>query len=152
MLKSWRSSLKTFPDKSPSLTAEKSEIKHTPQQIQVVKEVVVREFEEIKAGTPKIDENLKILGDLLIYLRKNRSMSLLMKCRQIERIEISNGVAEIFSDDNDINELVVNEKYKAELDTFFKERGLGFKIHEKVNEVSAKDILNEMLGGKLVVK
>ena len=152
MLKSWRSSLKTFPDKSPSLTAEKSEIKHTSQQIQVVKEVVVQEFEEIKAGTPKIDENLKILGDLLIYLRKNRSMSLLMKCRQIERIEISNGVAEIFSDDNDINELVVNEKYKAELDTFFKERGLGFKIHEKVNEVSAKDILNEMLGGKLVVK
>ena len=152
MLKSWRSSLKTFPDKSPSLTAEKSEIKHTPQQIQVVKEEVVQEFEEIKAGTPKIDENLKILGDLLIYLRKNRLMSLLMKCRQIERIEISNDIAEIFSDDNDINELVVNEKYKAELDTFFKERGLGFKIHEKVNEVSAKDILNEMLGGKLVVK
>jgi len=38
------------------------------------------------------------------------------------------------------------------LDAFFKSQGLSFKINEKMQEVSAVDILNEMLGGKLVIE
>ncbi len=96
--------------------------------------------------------NLKLLGELLSHLRQTKSMSLLMLCRQVEKIEVKNNIAEIFSDDPKISELVSNEKHKGELDEFFKQKGLGFKIHEKENTISAADILNQMLGRKLVIK
>lgn len=75
-----------------------------------------------------------------------------MLCRQIKKLEISDGVVVIHSDDAEISQLVLNEKYKKELDEFFKQKGLSFKLNEKKKEVSATDVLNEMLGGKLVIK
>jgi len=79
-------------------------------------------------------------------------MTLLMLCRQIEKIELEQNVAVIYSEDRAIQEITTNEKYKSELDAFFKSQGLSFKINEKMQEVSAVDILNEMLGGKLVIE
>lgn len=93
-----------------------------------------------------------MLGDLLKHLRQAKSMSLLMLCRQISKIEVVDGKAIIFSDDESISELVLNERYNAELNEFFKQKNLSFKINEKTREVSAEEILNQMLGGKLVVK
>ena len=117
--------------------------------------MISAEIEEIKhelSSENQNFDNLKILGALLRFLRQSRSMSLLMLCRQISKIDVKNGVATIYSEDDGISELVSNEKYKLELDGFFKSIGLSFKLYEKENKLSASDILNEMLGGKLVIK
>ena len=79
-------------------------------------------------------------------------MSTLMMCRQIETIEVSDGVASLFSESADLTELVVNEKYKSELDEFFKGKGLSFKVKEKNREVDPIEILREFFGDKLIVK
>ena len=117
-----------------------------------VSQVVEVELQEVKQEVKTHDEKLMILGDMLKFLRENRSMSLLMLCRQIDKIEIEDNVVVIYSNDNDIMQLVLNEKYKTELDEFFKDKGLSFRVNEKKQEVSPIDTLNEMLGGKLVVK
>ena len=96
------------------------------------------------------EENL--LGDLLFYLRTQKLMSTLMICRQVEKIEVSDGVAFVYSESADLTDLVVNEKHKVELDNFFKSKGLGFKIKEKINEVDPIDVLREYFGEKLIVK
>lgn len=121
-----------------------------------IKEVVSTEIEHIKQelSQPQIglSSDIKLLGALLKFLRQTKSMTLLMLCRQIEKIEIEQGVAVVYSEDLGIKELVMNEKYKSELDSFFKSQGLSFRLNEKEQSVSAEDVLNQMLGGKLVVK
>lgn len=151
--------LKSFPVNGSSLKQ-----KNTEQSVGVVqsslkaelKNAAITEIGQIKQDLFKSKDEevneLKLLGELLGWLRSQKSMSLLMLCRQIQKIEVKAGIAEIFSEDNKISELVSNERFKTELDVFFKQKGLGFKIHEKENTVSASDILNQMLGGKLVIK
>ena len=75
-----------------------------------------------------------------------------MLCRQIKNIKNEDGVAVIYANDDSINELVVNEKYHEVMAGFFKEKGLGFKIYENVKQESPVDLLNKILGGKLVIK
>lgn len=77
-------------------------------------------------------------------------MQMLLICRQIQKIEISEGVAEISSDE-DLSELVKNEKFSAELAGFFKNKNLGYKIKEKEVTVSCEEELNRLLGGKLKI-
>ena len=96
------------------------------------------------------DENL--LGDLLFYLRTQKIMSTLMMCRQIQKIEIKDNVAMLFSEESDLTELTTNEKHKFELDKFFKGKGLSFKIKEKTKEIDTIEILKEFFGDKLIVK
>lgn len=113
------------------------------------------DFSSVKsvvAPSIALDEGFKLLGEMLMYFRKNRLMPLLMISRTIQTIEIKDGVAEISSEQNEIYELVSNENYKTEMDKFMKEHGLGFKIKEKEHKVSPVDILNELVGGKLVIK
>ena len=108
--------------------------------------------QEIEQSSPVvINDEIKLLGELLGYLRINREMSLLMICRQIKSIKIVSGIAEIDSDDN-ISEIMTNEKYHSVMGEFFKQKGLGFRVFEKVQTESAIDVLNKLLGGKLVVK
>lgn len=97
-------------------------------------------------------QSIKILGELLTFLRKEKSMSLLMLCRQIEKIEIDKGIAIIYSEDDDIMSLQTNEKYHSEISKFFENKGLGFKIKEKVVEVSEVDELKRLFGKKLIIK
>ncbi len=98
----------------------------------------------------KFDDNL--LGDLLFYLRTEKLMSTLMLCRQIEHIEISDKTAMLLSESSDLSELTNNEKHKSQLDVFFKGKGLGFKIKEKIKELDPIDSLREFFGEKLIVK
>ncbi len=115
----------------------------------------VIDFSSLKSSispSAGLDSGLKLLGEMLMYFRKNRLMPLLMISRTIQKIEINNGVAEISSEQNEINELVSNENYKAEMDKFMKQHDLSFKIKEKEYKVRPVDILNDLVGGKLVIK
>ena len=113
------------------------------------------DFSSVKsslAPSSELDAGFKLLGEMLMYFRKNRLMPLLMISRTIQKIEIVNGVAEISSEQNEVDSLVSNENYRAEVDKFMKQHGLSFKIKEKEYKVSPIDILNELVGGKLVIK
>ncbi|MBP3581982.1 MAG: hypothetical protein J6J33_04455 [Clostridia bacterium] len=113
------------------------------------------DFSSVKSSlepSKELDAGFKILGEMLMHFRKNRLMPLLMISRTIQKIEISDGVAEISSEQNEIEQLISNENYKAEMDKFMKEHGLSFKIKEKEYKVSPIDVLNELVGGKLVIK
>lgn len=157
MLKNWKKLLKSFPVNG--LNQEVAESKNNIQKSETaqLKQAVLTEIKEIKqeifeqASAPVNDE-LKLLGELLKSLRQSRSMSLLMLCRQIKNLEIQGNMVFVHSEDSAIGELVSNDKYKQELDLFFKQRGLSFSLYEQKKEVSAVDVLKEMLGGKLVIK
>ena len=144
--------LRNFPDNS--LEVLKSETSKKTVSVQEIKAVVSDEIQEIKKEiqSSKQDEKLKILGDLLRFLRENKSMSLLMLCRQIDKIELEGNTVVIFSQDDEVQSLVSNERYSQELNSFFKQKGLGFRVHENKHEISPVDELNRILGGKLIVK
>lgn len=150
--------LRNFPVNGPSVKFENNTEKK-PQNIEKIdlKKVISQEIGDIKQEIEQsksivLNDEIKLLGELLGYLRQNKEMSLLMLCRQIKSIKVKDGVAEIVSDDNNIDSLVSNEKYHQVIGEFFKGKGLGFKIFEKVKTESAEDVLNKLLGGKLVVK
>lgn len=147
------SSLKNNSEKNTEKSVEKSQIISTKDAKIAILSEITEIKQEIFDKKPKEDDlELRLLGDLLRFLRENRLMSVLMICRQIQKIKIEDNVAVIYSDDKQVEEIVKNEKYRAEIDVFFKQKGLGFKLYEKPQTVSAVDILNEMLGGKLIVK
>lgn len=79
-------------------------------------------------------------------------MSLLMMFRQIEKIEVDQGVATIYSSDKEIQNVEDNEKARGALAEFFQSKGLGFKINKEKQEISPIEKLNQILGGKLVVQ
>ena len=79
-------------------------------------------------------------------------MSTLMMCRQIETIEVNDGVAILYSESADLSEIVSNEKHKTEIDNFFKGKGLSFKIKEKTKDIDPIEKLREYFGDKLIIK
>ena len=96
--------------------------------------------------------SMKILGEFLSYLRKEKIMSLLMLARQISKIEIEGKTAVIYSDDDDMMSLQTNEKHHGEVLKFFESKGLGFKVHENEKTTTEVDELKRLLGPKLVIK
>ena len=159
-MKNLRRLLRNFPAKSSNLNI--AEIKHELSEIkkETAKIVESKNIEQSQMlvfdsqssiqKNVSVDENL--LGDLLFYLRTQKIMSTLMMCRQIQKIEIKDNVAMLFSEESDLTELTTNEKHKVELDKFFKSKGLSFKIKEKTNEIDTIEILKEFFGDKLIVK
>lgn len=147
--------LKTFPDKSSNLNVAeiKKEVEEIKVQLTSLKEVQpeMMVFDNQKPTTKNFVADENMLGDLLFYLRSQKLMSTLMVCRQIEKIEVADGVALICSE-ADLSELALNEKHKLELDNFFKSKGLSFKIKEKNREIDPVEILREFFGDKLIVK
>lgn len=111
---------------------------------------ISKEFESQKSIEPETE--VKILGELLRYLRTTKAMSLLMVCRQITSTKLIGNILELFSNDEQILELEKNEKYNAELTTFFKERNLGFKVILIKNSSAELDELKRLLGAKLIIK
>lgn len=105
-----------------------------------------------QSQSKEINKSDELLGDLLAFLRQNKVMSTLMVCRQIEDIVIANGVAELISNKFDISELVNVERHKIELDKFFGQKGLGFKIREIVTNKTSADLLREYFGDKLIIE
>ena len=155
-LKNWRRLLKSFPVKSSNqnIAEFKAEIKKELTSIVETKNAIQSELQIFKNNPGVIkpvnnDENM--LGDLLFYLRSQKLMSTLMVCRQIEKIEVSDGVA-LISSEADLADLILNEKHKLELDNFFKSKGLSFKIKEKNKEIDPIEKLREYFGDKLIVK
>jgi hypothetical protein len=151
--------LKKFPVNGSSIKEieEKFEKKSQNNEKISIKNVISAEISAIKqeieqANPVVVNDEIKLLGELLGYLRQSKEMSLLMLCRQIKSIKIVSGIAEIDSDDENISSLMTNEKYHSVIGEFFKQKGLGFRVFEKVQTESAVDVLNKLLGGKLIVK
>ena len=117
--------------------------------------MIAKEVELIDFSTHASDSVIKVdelLGDLLFYLRQNKAMSTLMICRQIERIELKDKVAILCSEKADISEIMTTERNRLELEKFFSQKGLGFKIEEKKKEKNKSDLLKEFFGDKLIVE
>ena len=155
MKKLWR--LSSFPAKGSSenvLLKQEAErvIQKVKEEIDEIKSEIQKPIFEEKASTNTESgelNSMKILGE---FLRKEKSMSLLMLARQISKIEIENKVAVIFSNDDDMMSLQTNEKYHAEVSRFFESKGLGFKVHENEKSTTEIDELKRLLGAKLVIK
>ena len=79
-------------------------------------------------------------------------MSLLMLCRQIEKIEVDGKIALICSNDDDMMSLQTNEKHHGVISKFFESKGLGFKVKEKEVKFSEVGELERLFGRKLVIK
>lgn len=108
------------------------------------------EFDKTKSAATNKEDAL--LGEMLKWLRENKFMSTLMICRQIESIKIQDGVAELSSERGGLDELVLNEKHKVELEKFFKAKGLSYKIKGKTKSISPIQALSELFGDKLIIK
>lgn len=147
--------LKTFPDKSSNLNVAeiKKEVEEIKVQLTSQKSVQpeIMVFDNQKPANKSFVADENMLGDLLFYLRSQKLMSTLMVCRQIEKIEVADGVA-LISSEADLADLILNEKHKLELDNFFKSKGLSFKIKEKNREIDPIEILREFFGDKLIIK
>ncbi|MBQ8468435.1 MAG: DNA polymerase III subunit gamma/tau [Clostridia bacterium] len=94
----------------------------------------------------------KLLGELLNYLREQKLMSLLMATRQINKILIDGGCAELYLRDKSAISMISSAKYKPELDEFFSRHNLTWKIISNAAAQSAAGSLSSKLGGKLDIK
>lgn len=158
----WR--ISSFPDNGSSeKKLSKTEIEETKQVVQKLETEISSIRKEIQnkpifdesessSSQSKNDGSIKLLGELLVTLRKARSMSLLMLCRQISKIELEGKTAVIYSEDKDIIDLQKNERYFAEISNFFESKGLGFKVQEVVEDKTDVDELKRLLGRKLIIK
>lgn len=158
----WR--ISSFPaNGSSEKKLSKTEIEETKQVVKKLESEISSIKQEIKdkpifnenensSSQIKNDGSIKLLGELLVTLRKSRSMSLLMLCRQISKIELEGKTAVIFSEDKDIIDLQKNERYYAEISNFFESKGLSFKVQEIIEDKTDIDELKRLLGRKLVIK
>lgn len=100
---------------------------------------------------PKVDEGFKLLGELLIYLRKEKLMSALMVCKQIKTIMVNGNVATIEPEDA-YEKNFLDDKFLEDIKPFFERREMGFKIKEKAKMKDDLTVLSEVLGGRLEIK
>ena len=94
-------------------------------------------------------DGITILGELLKFLREKREMSILMRAKQISKIEIQGSEALVYSDEELTSELFENKDYYSVVKAFFDANNLTAKfcrINLKEKELAK---LNELLGGKL---
>lgn len=127
----------------------KYEINEIKEELKAIK----NEVDVFGGEISKPDEGIKLLGELLKYLRETKNFSTLMICRKIKSIVLSNSVAEIdFETDMDLKEFSENERYGETISEFFKTKSLGYKVKQFVKKESDADKLNKLLGGKLVIK
>ncbi len=107
---------------------------------------------QIEFGSERVDDGIKIFGELLAQIRESREMSLLMLCRHITQIKIIGTEAEIDASVEVSKQLSQNESYFNVLKNFFKSRGLGFRFKQAVAVESDLDKLKFLLGGKLEIR
>lgn len=129
-------------------TKQHASIEENLEQKADVVELV--EFDTTETAAANKEDAL--LGEILKWLRENKLMSTLMICRQIESIKIQDGIAELSFGRGGLDELVLNEKHKVELEKFFKAKGLSYKIKGKTKNISPIQALNELFGDKLIIK
>lgn len=97
------------------------------------------------------NDDLKLLGELLGMLRREKEMSTLMICRQIKEIKVNGTVAEISGDDS-LDELLTNENSNKIIQQFFEKKGLGFVIKNEKKTEEDEETLKRLLGKKLIIK
>ena len=95
---------------------------------------------------------ISLLGELLIYLRKNGYMGLLMICRQITKIVVNDNVVEFQIDNFNNENLFSNANYIQILKDFFATKNLDIKYKEQIIKESDAEKLNKLFGGQLVIK
>lgn len=139
-------SLKTFPADAQSVGIQTK--KQSQNFDEIKNDVNLIKFEIEKAGS---NDGLKLLGELLGELRRNKEMSTLMICRQIKEIKVNGKIAEIYGDD-ETSELLTNENSNKIVQQFFEKKGLGFAIKNEKKTEEDEAILKRMLGKKLVIK
>ena len=151
--------LSSFPangssEKGLSKSETEKVIKAVKSEIDEIKSEIQKPIFEDRPTSSNVDSltPMKLLGEFLSYLRKEKSMSLLMLARQISKIEIEGKTAVIYSDDDDMMSLQTNEKHHGEVLKFFESKGLGFKVHENEKTTTEVDELKRLLGPKLVIK
>ncbi len=97
----------------------------------------------------KSDNN--ILGELLSYVRQKKLVSTLALCRDIKKIEVRDGIAYVYSNDDSISELISNVKHSEVVVPFFKNKELGLKIVSDKDKSKDIDILRKMLNDELKI-
>ena len=111
----------------------------------IAKEETIVEKAQTIAGS-----NDKILGDLLNYVKEQKFMSLLMACRQIWRLSITDGTANLFIKDDSAINMIKSNKYSPVVDEYFKSINLKWKIVDSSNpEVKRSGSISDRLGGRV---
>lgn len=93
----------------------------------------------------------KLLGGLLNYLREQKLMSLLMACRQINKVTIENKVAKFSIRDQASINMIKTEKYSKILSAYLDNFGLTWQI-VTINGGGNLNELSQKLGGLLEIK
>ena len=108
---------------------------------------------------PKNNENEnaiggELLGKLLAYLREHKDMSLLSCIRQVKKVDVKNKTAVFYVEDKITLDVVLRDKYRPILDSFFDNLGLTyvFKVEEKKTSGGDIDALSSALNGNLKIK
>ena len=94
----------------------------------------------------------KLLGQILTYLREQKLMSLLMACRQINKIVVSNNVAKLFIKDSAAISMINNERYSKILNDYLNNFGLKFEVANTASSGGDLGELSSKLGGRLEIK
>lgn len=151
-LKNLKRNLKTFPVKRPvqkSAKTEENTLKNSEKIENNSQKIVEEHKNEEKQGPENAVEGEQLLGKLLSYLRREKKMSALMVCREIKKIDVADGFAEL---DAPASQIKLTDRVIDEIKPFFDKFGLSIKIkaQEKASIEIAK--LNELLGGRLQIK
>lgn len=96
----------------------------------------------------------RLLGQLLNYLREQKLMSLLMACRQINKITLDGDVAVLYIRDQSAIAMINSEKYSPIISEFFHKSSLKWRIYigETQGQTGQVGDLATRLGGKLEIK
>ena len=105
----------------------------------------------VEANEDSLIDKEKLLGELLRWLRNNQEIKTLVVCREINKLDLVDGIVVIDASNEILNELAQNKQSEL-LYEFFGSRGLCYKL-KKLND-NSEDIkkLQKLLGGNLVIK
>lgn len=99
----------------------------------------------------KASDEILLLGELLSYIRSQKSMTNLILLRQVKGIKVSGDSAKLIAENNIIKEISENEKCKAEISKFLEGKGLSLKIDEISSDDNSLSELQRLLEGKLQI-
>ena len=110
------------------------------------------------AATPQLNSapvggGDRLLGQILTYLREQKLMSMLMACRQINKIVVESGVAKLFIKDQSAISMISSEKYGKVLTDYLDNFGLKWQIANNNTQFGGNvSDLASKLGGRLEIR
>ena len=126
-----------------------------PKNVVAEPPTIAKPAEAIKTSEPiKTEANGdKLLGQILTYLREQKLMSLLMACRQINKISVDGNIAKLFIRDQAAISMITSEKYGKILTEYLD--NLGFKWQVVGTNTTTGGNVNDLaskLGGRLEIR